>query len=181
MPFDRRRVLLSGAATLLAPACKKEEKPAVDDAPPPDQASGRKGVEVALVSAARRILPSDGNGPGAQEAGVGAYVVGLLDDPAAAQLKSILMKGGDFLHRAAKNRGAKTFADLDAAAQDQVLQDLLDGKMRPNRFSGPRFVQVLTAVCLEGYLCDPRRGGNKDKVAWTWLGYDPKGRGAVYE
>jgi hypothetical protein len=50
--------------------------------------------------------------------------------------------------------------------------------MRPDGFAGPTFVRVALALTLEGFLGDPRHGGNKDGIGWRFVGHSPDGRAA---
>ncbi|HEY1099925.1 MAG TPA: hypothetical protein VGF99_13405, partial [Myxococcota bacterium] len=40
------------------------------------------------------------------------------------------------------------------------------------------FVRVVLALTLEGFLGDPRHGGNHDGVGWRFVGYAPDSRAA---
>ncbi len=178
MAFDRRSLLISSAALASAaalPACKDEATTPTTipaDAPLPS-------VAATLAAVAFRLLPNDDLGPGAQDAGVDAYLAKAIEDPRLGHVKGLLARGAAFLHRAAKDeKGAASFLALDTATQDDIIGRLVGGKMRPNDFQGPVFVRFIMALTLEGFLGDPKHGGNKDQVAWKWLGFSPAGRAA---
>jgi gluconate 2-dehydrogenase gamma chain len=69
-------------------------------------------------------------------------------------------------------RHGHSFAALDAAQQDAVLQDLEGGKIK---FGGSLdaqtfFEQVLKDV-QQGFFADPIHGGNRDMCAWKMIGF----------
>lgn len=172
MAFDRRSLLVGGAS-LAAVACT-DDAPRVAPAPQPASALDT------LAAVAFRLLPSDELGPGAKEAGVDAYLAKALQDPRLGHVRPMLEKGAAFLDRAAREEKQKGFVDLDGAAQDDLVGRLANGKMRPNDFQGPLFVRFVLALTLEGFLGDPKHGGNKGEVAWKWLGFSPHGRQALH-
>ena len=38
---------------------------------------------------------------------------------------------------------------------------------------GLRWLRAMLVLTLEGFLCDPVHGGNRDEAAWRWLGHVP--------
>jgi len=192
--FERRSVLLAGAAAAAAAVvsvgagCRRSAvgapgSTAVDAGPttpstatrePPD---ARAFVPV-LAAIAARLVPADEHGPGAAEAGVEAFFARALVDQRLASVQPLLKRGCAFLMKAARVERGQAFVALDAAAQDDLLRRLVDGQMRPDGFTGPTFVRVALALTLEGYLGDPRHGGNKDGVGWRVVGFSPEGRAA---
>jgi gluconate 2-dehydrogenase gamma chain len=173
MAFDRRSLLVTGAALAAAAAC-------TDDAPKPAAPPPPASALDVLAAVAFRLLPSDDLGPGAKEAGVDAYLARALQDPRLGHVKPMLEKGAAFLDRAAREEKQQPFVALDGAAQDDLVGRLANGKMRPNDFQGPLFVRFVLALTLEGFLGDPKHGGNKGEVAWKWLGFSPHGRAALH-
>lgn len=195
MPFDRRTLLKSaGVAVAMAPlACKDEAVPEPRVGPPTPEApsssnAAQKGLPLAapvlqtLAAVAARILPSDDTGPGAREANVGAYLEKTLADPRMRNLVPIMNRASGFLVRYAQSeKKGQLFVELTDDEQDEILTKLAENQVRPDGFSGQAFMQVMVALTLEGFLGDPRHGGNKDRVAWNWLGYDDmRGRAAVF-
>ena len=63
-----------------------------------------------------------------------------------------------------KNR----FHELTALQQDAILR----GLERDIRI-GLRWLRAMLVLTLEGFLCDPVHGGNRDEAAWRWLGHVP--------
>lgn len=182
--MDRRNLLRTsvvlGAAVALD-GCKRN-----DDEKSVTEAKGTTADEplVVLTAVAERILPSGGDGPGAKEANVGAFLANVLEDQRLAHLKPLLERGAAFLDAAAKaeskTEGAVVrFSTLSDEKKDDLLDRLGNRKMRPNGFDGTAFMRIMVALTLEGFLGDPKHGGNKDRAAWQWLGFDPNGRNAA--
>jgi hypothetical protein len=186
--FDRRSALVGGSVALLgltAGAACKGDAPSKAARPRPgvsDRATGEAPLADArafvpvLAAIAARLLPSDETGPGAADVGVDAFFARALDDQRLAAVHPLLKRGCAFLMKAARVEHDHAFVDLDAAAQDDLIRRLADGKMRPDGFSGPTFVRVALALTLEGFLGDPRHGGNKDAIGWRFVGFSPDGR-----
>jgi gluconate 2-dehydrogenase gamma chain len=195
MAFDRRSLLLGSAAIgagAALEACKNPEpvdkapdKPApVEDKPPSDDNLSGQGVSgpvlEVLTAVCERVLPSDGTGPGAKEASVGYFLETTLPDPRLSHLLPLLKRGAGFLARASTAKFKQSrFAALSDERKDELLRGLVDKKLRPKGFDGPTFVRIMVALTLEGFLSDPKHGGNKDRVAWKWLKHDPHGGRAV--
>lgn len=176
--FDRRSVLVGSLALAALAACKKDEPAAVTtSAPePPSSTRARDTFVPVLAAIAERLLPSDDLGPGAKEADVAGFLRGVFDDQRLASVHPLLKRGAAFLMKAAQLEGQKPFVDLDDAAKDDLLQRLGDNLMRPDGFHGPTFVRVMLALTLEGFLGDPRHGGNKDGVGWRIVGFSQDSR-----
>jgi hypothetical protein len=56
------------------------------------------------------------------------------------------------------------FDELDATDQDALIREI--------RRQQRRFYDLLVAHTLEGLLCAPEYGGNRDRVGWTLTGFD---------
>ncbi len=65
------------------------------------------------------------------------------------------------LDAASRERFGRSFAELDPADQSSVL-----------RQADPAFVQLLTLHTVEGMLCAPEYGGNRDRLGWQLIGFD---------
>lgn len=109
-----------------------------------------------LDALAGRIIPADGEAPGASEAGAVLFMDHYLADDAGA-LDAV---------RAGLAELAAGFADLPPDRQDQAVARL--EKEKPGFFG---LVQFLTSV---GTLADPAHGGNRDKVGWAMIGFDDR-------
>jgi gluconate 2-dehydrogenase gamma chain len=152
-------------------------------------------AEAMFVEAAvARLIPSDATGPGAIEAGVprfidrqlaGLYGAGdhfYLQPPFP---KGLPTQGWQMGAPAEVYRSAipaidqwtsatygRPFAALDAAAQDQALKALEDGRAQ---FGGgadaKAFFALLLQNAIEGYFADPIYGGNRDMGPWRMIGF----------
>jgi gluconate 2-dehydrogenase gamma chain len=190
--FDRRSVLLAGVLGAAGLACERSataetptsakgapkealKEPAKDA---PKEPEGPAAFLPVLVALAARLLPDDDTGPGARAAGVDGFFARVFDDPRLGSIHPLLKRGCAFVMRAAQASHGRAFVALSAEEQDDLIARLVDGKMRPDGFSGPTFVRVVLALTLEGFLGDPRHGGNRDAVGWRFVGFSPDGRTA---
>ena len=180
--FDRRSVLIGGATLIgggtLLTSCPRDAEhgaPATGDAGSPGEGDGDgqmalEDVLPTLVAICARLLPSDDLGPGAKEAGIDAYLRGALADPRMRAIKSMTQRGAVWVARAAKKEHGKWYIELSEAQQDQIIERLVKGDVKAAGFTPLAFVRVLLALTLEGFLGDPRHGGNKDQVGWKFVG-----------
>ena len=120
-----------------------------------------------LAAALARILPTDQD-PGAAEADVIEYVDRELARPEYAVVKANVLAGLTALGRLSVRATRSAFEALSPAEQDRVLQETQHASER-----GKDFVFILTVLALEGFLGDPRWGGNKGGVGWKFIGYGP--------
>ncbi len=147
-----------------------------------------------LMAATARIIPSEGDGPGALETGVpifidrqlagefgtaaDLYMEGPFVPDAAPQLGIQSPLTPAEMYRQAipafdewcqRNAGA-AFHDLDADAQDSALQALADGDtdLAPEL---REFWSLLLQNTREGYFADPMYGGNAGMQSWIYIGY----------
>jgi len=118
-------------------------------------------------AAIRRVLPSD-DGAGAREAGADDYVLEVMEKRAGPLSVRDAKTGLGMLEDLARRRGERSFCELSAAEQDEVLRQL---QLIPHP-TVQRFFKRLVALTLEGFLCDPQRGGNRDQVGWSSLGIE---------
>ena len=51
-----------------------------------------------------------------------------------------------------------------------MLEACAAGEFKAARFDGGLFFRQLMELTLEGYLSDPRYGGNRDRVGWRFIG-----------
>jgi gluconate 2-dehydrogenase gamma chain len=134
--------------------------------------------EEALVVAAAtsRIFPSDGAGPGAQEAGVVVYIDRQLAGPWGRDRYRYTQ--GPFDEDAPKEFGyqgkatpqeiyremlkdLKGFDHLGPNEQDQKLKQI----------ERTLFFSLLRKNTIEGMFCDPMHGGNTNMVGWQLIGF----------
>jgi gluconate 2-dehydrogenase gamma chain len=151
--------------------------------------------ESAFVEAAvARLIPADGLGPGAKEAGVAYYIDQQLNGAFGAaahtymqgpyaeglptQGYQLALTPGDVYRigiaacdAACAKQYGKTFAQLGAAHQDEFLGTLEHGTLAFDAFPSPVFFDLLLQNTTEGFFADPIYGGNRDKIGWKLIGF----------
>ncbi|HUH91756.1 MAG TPA: gluconate 2-dehydrogenase subunit 3 family protein [Casimicrobiaceae bacterium] len=152
--------------------------------------------EIAFVDAAvARIIPKDELGPGALEAGVTTFIDRQLAGPygraetwymqgpwregieqqgyqlklTPAQLYRAAIRAIDAKVKA--QHGGKTFAQLDPAAQDAVLDAIDKDQLQITGAPVRAFFEMLVRNTVEGFLADPIYGGNRDFIGWKLIGF----------
>ena len=148
-----------------------------------------------IQAAVARLIPSDDTGPGAIEAGVPEFIdrqmegvfghAGLwyMQGPFVPSSPLFGYQGKMLpreVYRAGiaatdawckQQKGGKRFAELDAAAQDEVLKGLDSGTIQFAEVGAKDFFTFLLQNTKEGYFSDPIHGGNKNAVAWKMIGF----------
>jgi gluconate 2-dehydrogenase gamma chain len=178
--FSRRSMLVASTASSLlwAAGCPTREQTPVAPAPTPLTRAEKENEALAvLVACAERILPEDGDGPGALAVGAAGYYAKLRDDR-GLPVWGFLAKGAAFLMQAAQQEHKLSFLDLQPEQKDDLLRRMQENQLRPNNFSAPSFFRVLVSTTLEAYLCDPMHGGNRDELGWQYVGFSNGGRAA---
>lgn len=147
-----------------------------------------------VMAATARLIPSDGDGPGAHEArvpvfidrqlassyGIGAdwYMQGPHDpnaDPALGYQtplnpRQIYRQGIAAIDAWCEDAHGASFNQLESAQQDDVLTAVqqgtitLDAELRD-------FFSLLLSNSKEGYFSDPKYGGNHKMLAWSYIGF----------
>lgn len=90
----------------------------------------------------------------------------LADNPLATELPEVDLRrkydeGLALIDQMAAERFEMNFFRLTEAQQDEIIADL-----------PMAFLNLLTEHTIEGLLCDPVYGGNRDRTGWTLIGYD---------
>lgn len=142
------------------------------DKPDPDETSRSR----TLAAAVRRILPSD-DAVGAAETGVAEYIEKILQREVPAPERALVERGLDLLETSARERLGRSFCDVSPDEQDDLLRHLEELDERWPR----AFLRRLVLLSLEGFLCDPRRGGNRNGLGWSFIGVKPRTPEAVPE
>lgn len=129
---------------------------------------------VTLEAMLERLLPSNvpKGTPGAKEAHVLRYVDGQLTDPHFHAFRPLVRGGVHFLDLVARHDHHLPFARLAAEGQDEILRRFQVGRI-PVRFPVARFFEVIRVLSLEGFLGDPKHGGNAGGIVWDSIGFDP--------
>jgi gluconate 2-dehydrogenase gamma chain len=108
-----------------------------------------------------RIIPSDADSPGAEEAGAAWFADSALAGPFAAMAEPVRAGLADLDERSRAAHGA-AFARLDAARQDSIVGDIV----------GTPFFEDARMLVVMGTFSDPSHGGNRDHAGFTLLGME---------
>lgn len=119
-----------------------------------------------LAAAAARILPSD-DGPGAAEAGVADYVVSALGEERLNGWLPFFVHGLGRIEAISGETLGKRFPEAAPAEQDEILRQLQAAPEPHLR----HFFGQLVRLCVEGFVGDPRYGGNRGGLGWRYVGY----------
>nr|WP_298372280.1 gluconate 2-dehydrogenase subunit 3 family protein [uncultured Halomonas sp.] len=157
-----------------------------------------------ILAACDRLIPSDGNGPGALETNVPVFIDKQMDGDfgnaadwymkppfvtdAPPELgyqssltpNQVYRKGITATNAHCQNEQGKNFAGLEKQQQDDVLTQLEKGKLDFDDVSASQFFEFLLQNTKEGYFADPIHGGNKHMLAWQFIGF-PGARAAYLE
>ena len=148
-----------------------------------------------VMAATDRLIPADGEGPGALDARVPVFIDGQMAGPfgqaadwymegphdpnAPAQLGYQSPLTPAEVYRAAitelnawcQDKHGSVFAELDKATKDSVLTALEKGEIKLTSTQGANFFSLLLQNTKEGYFADPMYGGNHEMVAWQYIGF----------
>jgi len=123
-----------------------------------------------LEAIVARLIPADGNGPGAFEAGAARYIDGALGDALAAQ-RPAYAAGLAALEAFSRAQAGESFATLPAGRQDELLTLVEQNQATGFTPSSAAFFELVLGHTLEGTFGDPHYGGNQDFVGWELIGY----------
>jgi hypothetical protein len=124
--------------------------------------------QVTLLAAIERVLP------GAVEAGVQDHMAyWLTRDRHFATYVKPFKAGLAQLDAVGREVGGKRFHELRSAEQDEVFKRFQSGKVRVGKRDGAKFFENLVTFTIEGFLADPKYGGNRNEVGWKFIGYRP--------
>jgi gluconate 2-dehydrogenase gamma chain len=131
---------------------------------------------------AGRIIPGDGDDPGAREAGATTYVDRALSG-FLRELQTFYRRSLARLDEQCVDAHGSPFADLAAELQDGVLAELEragragegDSEVRAVSWEDanllPTFFEVVREHILQGTFGDPAYGGNRDLAGWRLIGF----------
>lgn len=162
----------TGVAVIVGRVTRRRATPPTEPRAATAGASRPDREPTTLEAVLLRLLPRESGMPGAAEAGVSRYVEAELAKPAFAVPARALQHSMKAFDQAAVARGAKSFATLAAAAQDEVIAAFASGTLEAKHPTSGAVFQILLSLALEGYFGSPRHGGNTDGVAWTAIGFD---------
>jgi gluconate 2-dehydrogenase gamma chain len=125
----------------------------------------------ALDALVARIVPGNEQDPGAREAGVVTYIDRALAGPYAAWGLAY-REGLRLLNAHAIETRDSKFHALSEADQDAIITALEANEVSGFGGNGSaEFFAMVWAHTVEGLLCDPAYGGNRDGVGWKLIGF----------
>ena len=124
----------------------------------------------ALDALVARIVPGDASDPGAREAGVTDYIDRALAGP-YKEWGLQYHEGLRLVNAYALEAYGQKFHTLPEDEQDAVVGALESGKVGGFADGGAAFFAMVWAHTVEGLLCDPAYGGNRDAVGWKLIGF----------
>ncbi|SEG07786.1 gluconate 2-dehydrogenase subunit 3 family protein [Marinobacterium lutimaris] len=157
-----------------------------------------------LLAACDRLIPAEGDGPGALEANVPVFIDNELNgsfgraadwymqapfDESVSPLfgyqspltpAETYRKGIAAVNAYTADTAGKPFAELSESQRDEVLAALQNGDIELDGVSARNFFGFLLQNTKEGYFADPIHGGNKDMAAWKMIGF-PGARASYLE
>ncbi len=117
-----------------------------------------------LVKAVDRLLP------GAVEAGVPEYMDYWVSRKTFRFLGNYLSTGAGHLDKIALKRYEISFVNCSGKQQDSIIKDFAAGNINLGKFNSRLFFQQLMELTLEGFLSDPKYGGNRNRTGWQFIG-----------
>jgi gluconate 2-dehydrogenase gamma chain len=117
-----------------------------------------------------RLIPADESGPGALEARVLRYVDRALSGD-LVDSRPAYTAGVTATNAYARSRFGAEFADLTAAQQDAVLDEMERNVASGFSPSSRAFFDLVREHALQGMFGDPVHGGNADFVGWDLIGF----------
>lgn len=148
-----------------------------------------------IRAAVARLIPTDERGAGAVEAGVPEFIDRQMNTPYATGVnwymqgpfnsdvpkelgyqlplvpQQIYRLGIEDANRFSHQQYGKPFAELDGAQQDNLLQQMEQGKAGFSQLPDTLFFSFLLQNTREGFFSDPLHGGNQGMVGWTLIGF----------
>lgn len=198
--FIKASLAGTALASLARAASGQAELPALADYKPQVFSSAEWAFVLAATS---RLIPSEGDGPGAAEARVPVFIdlqlAGEFGQGADWYMEGPHVPNADalmgfqspltptqiyhegiaaFNQWCQETKGAN-FADLEISSQDDALTALEAGDVGlPDTVRD--FFGILLQNTKEGYFSDPRYGGNHGMAAWVHIGF-PGARASFLE
>ena len=112
-----------------------------------------------LGAIAARLIPTDGNGPGATEARAAQYIDRALGG-ALASFRETYRAGLAAIDRHAQSAKGNPFARLSPADQDELLRDVERNAVAGFSTDASAFFNLVLSHTIQGTFCDPYYGGN---------------------
>lgn len=139
----------------------------------------RRQVEVLFEA----ILPGTDGAPGATDANATGFLDALLANDEKvfyeiAEFRKAYDTALPALDAAASQRFGTPLAELSTEQATELLASLSDGQLEglPEGLDAKKTFATIRGHCIEGCFSDPRWGGNRDALAWRWIGYGQEPR-----
>lgn len=114
------------------------------------------------------LFPAGEDNPGANDIGATIYLHNAIENPNAdSEDKDFIFRGIGWLDGLTQERHKKTFLQLDAVMQEDIIEVIVKSR------AGSNWVSTLLTYTLEALLMDPVYGGNKNGIGWQWLNHQP--------
>ena len=123
-----------------------------------------------LGAIAARLIPTDGNGPGATEARAAQYIDRALGG-ALASFRETYRAGLAAIDRHAQSAKGNPFARLSPADQDELLRNVERNAVAGFSTDASAFFNLVLSHTIQGTFCDPYYGGNANFAGWDLIGY----------
>ena len=167
-----KQIGVAGAAAVapVAPAAAAAQRAAT---PPParEALESLTAAESDILEAiTTRLIPTDGEGPGAKEARAAHYIDRALAGPLASS-RAAYTAGLAALDAHARTSKGRAFAQLSPTDQDAVLTDVEANRAPGFTPNGAAFFTMVRAHTIEGTFSDPYYGGNADFAGWDLINY----------
>jgi len=172
-----RRIGIAGTAAVVPVPVSTPVGHEHADAQAPVAAAPREAYETltaaesdVLEAVTARLIPADGNGPGAREARAAHYIDRALAGSLASS-RAAYAAGLSALDAYARRVKGSPFAQLSPDDQDAVLLDLESNKAIGFTPTASAFFTLMRAHTIEGTFSDPYYGGNANFAGWDLVGY----------
>lgn len=131
-----------------------------------------------LTAIFEALLPGGQDNPGATDAGAADYLDQLLvmDESEYYEItdwRPLYKAGLAMLNAASVLRFKLALYQLNIRQMTDLLTALQAGGVEgfPDAAWQTKFFRVLRSHCIEGCFSDPRWGGNRNGLMWSWYGY----------
>ena len=166
-----KQVGIVGVAAIPFPIFPRTEVRSQAMAPATEPAAVLNATESETLKAiVARIIPTDGNGPGALEARADRYIDRALGG-ALASSRPLYAAGLAEVDAYAQFFKGASFAKLSSSDQDTILADMQDNRATGFTRQPSQFFDLLRTYTIQGTFADPFYGGNANFIGWDLIGY----------
>ena len=128
----------------------------------------KKPIWQTIAQVQEVLFPAAEDIPGAADIGATIYLHRAIENPNAdGEDKDFIFRGVGWLDGLTQERHKKTFVQLTAAQQQEIIEVIVKSR------AGRNWVSTLLTYTLEALLMDPVYGGNKNGIGWKWLQHQP--------